>query len=381
VTDQSAPAWKWRAAKWAAWLLSSAVLIFGIVVGVRWLAASGIKPAVDNQTLSMEEEWNRTIRRLGVGIEPVYPPQEDLSVGDVFATVVADDLQLPATTTTQGKRVTPSTPFLGRSVKLGHIDLTKELETAYAQIPVFPEPGVRAQSGESGTAPIVPASLFGQRLPHPGLPLAAFPGFTIHYKGSASAGVAASSRGWFDFSASNEDSLRLILGVVETYGLDVVTAGKALTDYCQKPLTLKLCIEENMRKYLRPLVPNVFEKFVDPNSTTLAKVDRYAVTVRLIMVNRVYLAREILEQRSIGRATGGGAQASQAKAPAPVAGITSMDQRIATIEKQLADLQSGGTLTFQTNFGADMLMDVKFARPVAIGYRAIQYDREEEPSK
>jgi hypothetical protein len=37
---------------------------------------------------SIEDNWNRTIKSLGVS--PIFPPEEDLVVGDVLAVVVGD---------------------------------------------------------------------------------------------------------------------------------------------------------------------------------------------------------------------------------------------------------------------------------------------------
>jgi Na+/H+-dicarboxylate symporter len=92
VTDlPSQPQRVRRLLAWGARLVAAAAAVFAIVVGVRWLAAFQPKPQSDGQNSSLEAQWNSTIRRLGVNIEPVYPPQEDLSVGDLFATVVEDD--------------------------------------------------------------------------------------------------------------------------------------------------------------------------------------------------------------------------------------------------------------------------------------------------
>jgi hypothetical protein len=88
--------WVWKLLIWAAGMVAAVAVIFAIVVGVRWLAAYQPEPRSDVQASSLEAQWNSTIRRLGVNIEPVYPPQEDLSVGDLFATVVKDNLQYPS---------------------------------------------------------------------------------------------------------------------------------------------------------------------------------------------------------------------------------------------------------------------------------------------
>jgi hypothetical protein len=369
----------WRLWVWVAEAAGLLVAAVAIVAGVRWLATPQPNQPGDDGIASLEAQWNSTIRRLGVGIEPVYPPQEDLTVGDVFATVIGDDENFPALSQ---KRVVASTPFLGRSVKLGHVDVSKELEIAYAQIPIFPETGASTQGsadhlgGGGGAALPAMTNMFGQHEPRRALPRAAFPGLTIYHSGSASAGVTAGSRGWLDFSANNEDSQKLILGVVETYGLDAVTATHLLTTYCEN--NRDICREDVARQHLRPLVGNVLEKFTD----LISKKERYSVTIHLIMVSRVYLAREILEQRKIGGAEGGGVQAatqaSGASASTPVAGATdpasTLEQRIAAMEKQLTDLQKGAVVAYRSTSGTDILLDQKFPRPVAIGYRSVPYE-------
>src|SRR5712691_7504832 len=56
------------------------VVVVGIVLGVRWLAMRAPAGAEHDEDLSLEAQWNKTIARLG--IEPVFPPEEDLAVGD-----------------------------------------------------------------------------------------------------------------------------------------------------------------------------------------------------------------------------------------------------------------------------------------------------------
>jgi len=367
--------WRWIATVLT--LIAAAVLI---VVGVRWLASRDSEPAADADT-SLEAQWDSTIRRLGIGIEPVYPPQEDLAVGDVFATVVADDEQFP----TEGRRVVSSTPFLGKSVKLGHVDISKQLDEAYAAIPLFSETVASGEDasqhngGGSGATAFDPDGVFGKYAVRKALPRAAFPGLTIVHSGSASAGITAGSRGWFDFGASHEASQKLVLGVVETYGLDAVTADAALAAYCKAPTTQQVCTEPMARKHLRSLLgDHVLDQFYDLTT----KKYRYSVTVRLIMVSRVYLAREILEQWSTSGSEGGSAQAAvKADARKPVVAsasggtaATALEQRIGDVEKQLADLQQGGALVYRSASGTDILLDQKFPRPVAVGYRAVPFD-------
>jgi hypothetical protein len=365
---------------WGAGAVCVAGVVVLVILGVRWLAYRQPAQLVDTN-VNLEAEWDNTIRHLGVGIEPVYPPEEDLAVGDLFATVVADDKKYLIYSRNLD---VASTPFLGKSVRVGHVDVSKELNEAYAGIPLFPETPsaqvdvTKQQDGQNRTTPVMAASLFGQHEERRGLPRAAFPGLTIYQSSAASAGATATSRGWFDFSADNETSVKLVLGVVETYGLDVVTADKALTKYCDKPETALVCTEDTVRKHLRALVgDHVLDKFVDP----VAHDYRYAVTVQLVMVNRVYLARTITQQSNRSQAEGGGAsvgpRAASAASTEPVAlsetTSSQLESRLSRIEKQLGELQTGLAAVYRLSAGAQTGLDGTFPRPLAIGYRSIPY--------
>jgi hypothetical protein len=170
-----------------------------------------------------------------------------------------------------------------------------------------------------------------------------------------------------------------MLGIVETYGLDAVTADAAFTSYCKALATQQVCTESVARKHLRSLLgDHVLEQYFDQ----FQKKFRYSVTVRLIMVSRVYLARQILEQWSASGAEGGAAEAAvKANATktvvAPTPGATAaatLEQRIDDLTKQLADLQQGGALLYRSASGTEILLDQSFPRPLAVGYRAVSYD-------
>ncbi|MFP3711255.1 hypothetical protein SB783_45540, partial [Paraburkholderia sp. SIMBA_009] len=60
------------------------MLAAGIVIGSAGLFfLMGETDVTDDY---LPKRWNESIRRLG--IEPVYPPQEDIYVGDIIAEVV-----------------------------------------------------------------------------------------------------------------------------------------------------------------------------------------------------------------------------------------------------------------------------------------------------
>lgn len=100
------------------------VVVVGAVLFVHWWTSS----ASPLTSQSVARQWNQTIRQLG--IEPVYPPQEDISVGDIFliVTKVRDY---------EGSEVTDS-PLARRTIKLWHKDLADDLEKLYQFSFTFP---------------------------------------------------------------------------------------------------------------------------------------------------------------------------------------------------------------------------------------------------
>jgi hypothetical protein len=375
-------------------LAAGLILVMAVIVmGVRWLAS----PPSDQGTRgdqSLEAQWNKTIEQLG--IEPVYPPAEDLTVGDLLAEVAGDDEQDPNAGWYVGPAVVrASTPLLRKSVKLAHIDVTKELNEVYAELPFFPEEDVGITSGSApssaaaGDNPATPRAS-GLRFKSDGsrtaLPRAAFPGLTIYHSGSAAAGVSATGYGFFRFGASSEDSQKLEVRLVETYGLPSVVADRVLTAYCNAEKTRSdACSEKTARKHLQALVGDrVLACYVDRNTGKLVP----AVTVRVFIVGRVYLAHSITSQSINSRAEAGAGQAAPkasssepettSKGPtASIAGETSagrndaLDKRLDEVEKQLKDLLQGAAVTYRSGSERNIQLDQTFPRGLVIGYRSV----------
>jgi hypothetical protein len=244
----------WRVPRWILIGAGQIAVIIAAIFGTLHLAGHRLQ-SDPGKTTSLEEQWNSTIARLG--IEPVYPPQEDFAVGDVFVTVVAD----AAAQRNADVGPDPSSEiFIRRSVKLGHADVAKMLDDAYRALPYFPIAAAQAPATASPPSP-APApnttaavSIFGSHSERAELPRAAFPGFTIADNGNAASG-AAGGGGWFDFGASRAASEKLVLGVVETYGLDSVAGTTALNSFCSAEETQELCTEKGARKYLHFIAP------------------------------------------------------------------------------------------------------------------------------
>jgi hypothetical protein len=355
--------------RWVLIVAGQIVLVAGAVLATLYLASHRIQPDPTKST-SLEEQWNSTIRRLGIGIQPVYPPQEDIAVGDVFATVV-DNGHTP-----YAALETASGPFLGKSVKLGHADVAKMLDDIYQGMPLFPA----TQAAPSAANGATPTSLFGAHAERTELPRAAFPGLTITNDGSAATGLTGNSS-WFNFGAARAASQKLVLGVVETYGVDPVSGEKALADFCLAAATRDLCTEGVARKYLRYLLG---DRILDKHFDRDGQAFQYDLTIQIIMVYRIYLAREIVEQWSSLVSEGGGAEtalpatAEPAKPPdqpkTPGDAANPLEQRIEAVERQLSNARQGGAIVYRSSAGTDILLDQKFPRPVAVGYRSVTYD-------
>jgi hypothetical protein len=367
-----------------------------IVVGVRWLASppSDQSPRGDQ---SLEAQWNNAIGQLG--IEPVYPPAEDLTVGDLLAEVVEDDEQDPNAGWYVGPAVVrASTPLLRKSVKLAHIDVTKELNEAYAELPFFPEADVGTTSGSAQSAaaardnPATPQAS-GLRFKSDGsrtaLPRAAFPGLTIYHSGSAAAALSASTYGFFRFGATGEDSQKLEVRLVETYGLPSIVADSVLTAYCKAERTRSACSGTTARKHLQALVGDrVLVCYVDGTGKRLA-----AVNVRVFMISRVYLAHSITSQSTNSRAESGAGQAapkpssteSGATGKGPSTQPTStaaesaagsydaLRKRLDEMENQLKDLRQGAAITYRSGSERNIQLDQTFPRGLVIGYRSVPH--------
>jgi hypothetical protein len=338
-----------------------------VVIAVRYLTS----PLPEQrQRLDPEGQWSRAIAQYG--IEPVFPPEEDFAVGDLFVQIVRDEDPDPSA---RGK-VEESTAFRATAVKLDHIDVRPELDEIYAKLPFFGE--LASETGSGQTDP----GLF--RHQRKALPIAAFPGVTVSGTQQAAGRLSGMGLGLFGFAASNENLERLELPAIETYGLPSVAAQTALNQYCSATYTKTICSEETARRYLRPLVGDrILAQYLDPRDLK----PHYPIKIRLFMVSRVYLARAIINQVRFGRAESGNLQLSAGERsvepprPPPTLGtggdavgsVTELQKRIDDLEKRISGSPQAAAGSFGSSFSRQLGLDQSFARPVTIGYRSVSY--------
>ena len=151
---------------WVLPVVVLALLVFGFFF-VRPL--DPLPPDPDAEATA--RAWNDAVGRLG--IQPVFPPEEDFHVGDVWA-VIAD---------------TEDRPLLGRAIRIGHLDLRQVLLESQAGRPVFADTAMDTNGVKLKQAPAeVEPPPKNDRIT---LSLAAFPGVTIRHAVRADADLRA----------------------------------------------------------------------------------------------------------------------------------------------------------------------------------------------
>jgi hypothetical protein len=361
-----------------------AVLVVQVWVGPPTVTATDSSP-------SIETAWAEAIQRFG--IEPVFPPEEDLAVGDVLAVVVADR---DPDQENKDKTLDVRSPFLRRSVKLAHIDVREPLEKTYAMLPTFPagdRPAAVDVTGAIAGAKAVPDAIgvdrpFTRFVPESHLPRAAFTSLKIQGTSSATAGFSVLRQGSAGYGASNQGIEELHLIGVSTYGLPSVRAAQLLKTYCTADDTKTDCSQATARRHLRPIVGDrIFAEYFDPQGKIY-----HPLEVDIVMVNRVYLARAIVHMRRAGSTQGGSARIMAPRnddgvaAEAATAALTPQDvaalkKRLDDLEKQVARARAGGALAFESSFGSEMALDERLDRPVAFGYRSVRLEDDSHDGK
>jgi hypothetical protein len=363
--------------RWLGVGLLVAVLVGGFFVVSYLGGPASRRPFAE---ASIEDNWNRTIKSLGVS--PIFPPEEDLVVGDVLAVVVRDvDIDSHEQTNAIARKA-----FVNRSVKLAHVDVSQALDAAYQNLPVFPATIGTVLPLRSGVA-----RAFSDAVLLSNLPRAAFPRLKIQGVSNAAGGIAADGSGSASYGAGSQRVEEFELSDVRAYGLPSVAALQLFEAYCAKPETAEVCEQTTARKHLQRVVgDHINQRYVDGRSGDY----RYALEVEIVMVYRVYLTGSITDLRRTEDNRKGGLMAlwpfgsSQSAAPAaavpagasaPVTGdtaaqIQALNDKLADIERRLGGVKNGGALNYESFFGNESSLEGKFERPVAIGYRGVKHD-------
>ena len=346
-----------------------------IFAAIHW-AGSGEQPK-----LSVVKQWNEAIQKLG--FEPVYPPVEDIQVGDVFAMITEDAVTDSAT----------DEPFAGRSIKLLHLDMTKEIEDAYRGVYQFPATNARPeQDGQIWQQAISTDSLFKPPATRTALPLLVFPRFTITSAKRASGSASAMSQllgGAFSADASSTETVEVRFSATETYGVPAVPAELRLIDFCDDAATKSFCSELGLRKQLSILIGKSIDDKVKDRKTG---VERPRFSVELALVSRVFLARSIQTSISEDDGTKGNVALTQpagrpaiAAQPAAATGVASggnaeLDGKsqpstpAPPAPRASTNNSPGAAIAVERRAASNvMLPDTLLPRPIVVGFKSVRF--------
>ena len=358
------------------WILGG----FFVVAAGAIFAAIHWAGSVEQPKLSVAKQWNEAIQKLG--FEPVYPPLEDIQVGDVFAMNTDDAVSNSAT----------DEPFAGRSIKLLQLDMTKEIEDAYRVVYQFPGTNTRLEhDGQIWPQAISTDSLFKPPATRTALPLVLFPRFTITNVKRASGSASAMSQllnGTFGADANSTETVEVRFSATETYGVPAVPAELRLIDFCDDAATKEFCSELGLRKQLSMLIGKRIDDKVKDRKTG---VERPRFSVKLALVSRVFLARSIQTSISEDGGTRGNIGLNQqvalpaiAAQPAAVTADTSSGHAELDGKSQPTTTASpvpragsnspGAAIAFERRATSNVLLpDTLLPRPVVVGFKSVRF--------
>ncbi len=392
---ETSPAPPWS----KAWLLYVAGFVVVATAGfffLRWLVN---EPPANPSTKSLAAAWGEAIQTFG--IEPIFPPEEDLVVGDVLAVILQDNDPHPVkrsdahSETLEAESIDFRTPFLKRTVKLAHVDVRLELEKNYAKLSTFPGSAAASSTAAGADAKSPPGGVlreFTKDVLESNLPRAAFASLKSAANRNVAGAIITNEQASASYGGSNQGYEEFQLSEVSTYGLPSARALDQLNTYCAEQADD--CRKSTVRKHLQPLIGDrIFAKYLDPQGKEFNAVD-----VGIVIVSRVYLARSIVHRRREGRLQSGGFFASlfsnagertntttpeQPPPPPPVSGGTAsqgtpeeaLKKRLDELEKQVARMRTGTGFSTQSSASAKSAFDTgRLDRPVAFGYRFVRFE-------
>ncbi len=288
----------------------------GAVLLAIFYALAVVRPFDDgkdaaSKLVDVASSWNASISKLG--ISPLFPPQENFFVGDLWA-IVSD---------------APDSSYLGKGVRVAHIDLSDairneqrnriDLET------IFP-------SAQTDVTKNLQARYSGL----------AFPGVSISH---TEEDRAASALAIFSFSTSRKikvlDELKIPQAV--SYGAEMVDALLRFYEFCDDRKTHVRCTE----RFARNILAVTLDEKISANSPDSSKFK-----IRLQLVTRAYLTNSILHKQGYD-----GDTVLVGSAEGPSRAGSSSDGSAKQISHQ------GGN-------SSDIVFDEKFERPLVFGFRS-----------
>jgi hypothetical protein len=335
------------------WMFFTALVVLIFVVQVVW---------GDHRSESESEDvatrWNKSIGQLG--IEPVFPPDEDFYVGDVLAIVAIGDRSLQ-----------------GKSVRIAHLDLGKEVSENTSYGPIFGETPVLEKDHEFRRlerAEISSPETVGNKI---NLRLVAFPGVTITRVTKAS-GSLGLNWGWFGAGRDDQENDEIRIPIAESYGVAAPAGLFKIINWCKDDKTAIYCRDEFVRSLVAYSVGSEVLRTDDQGN--------YINRLELRLVSRVFLMREIEHRVRRSLARSGAIEFAGNPATSASANVANKGSQLAqtpTVGAQVegaansATEQAKGTtvakdarnIFFVEGNGSEVQLKEVFQRPLVFGYR------------
>jgi hypothetical protein len=276
---------------------------------VAWTAVSYfVKPRSSGEPGNLGDHWSEAIAQLG--IFPIFPPTEDIYVGDVYAVIVAEDPHDPTRTKLELR--------LGKAIKVDHIAKVQEkLKDEYDRAFVFSHWASVAAGSHQGSADseldVQPRcaedSCFDPITGGHWLPLALFPGFATEHAVSGSADLPSWQKYIPGLNAKSNASEKIEVQISdpETYGVPTNTATDLMKEYCEpgsatpgpggsqldaqtaaNQQTNPVCSTRFVRSQFSIRQNDIATELPISNGQTA-----FRDQVRLIMISRIFLTRNI----------------------------------------------------------------------------------------
>jgi hypothetical protein len=310
----------------------SGVLAAGVLVLAAAVAARDVQQVQDPQHVA--NEWREAMNALG--INSVFPPTEDLHVGDIYAVDdgLPDDIS--------------SKKPLGRTMVIGHAAGTEALlKRTYQGIPRFP-PSPKAYDGVSPVES--EGHLFDAGGDLKALPIVAFPGVTVSTANATMANALIPRlRGLLGAQRSASQSMHVRIPQAETYGIYAADAADLLESFCHPSPNAPIrdiCTDDGLRAVLSSRDPDILATGPKRHHVSLQLIYRVYLTraIDYVYGAETAVGASIAEQRGKGRG----------KDPASESGDDQVSLHASTSDE--ADFK------------------VTLPRPVVIGYVTIKTD-------
>jgi hypothetical protein len=339
-----------RTDRWA-WVGLAAVAGAALAwMGLHWARGAPIEQSV-------EEKWNVALRELGV--EPVYPPEEDIEVGDVFAIVSSDSIP---------ENGIVNSPLANHAIRLWRIDLSKAVDSNYSNIYVFSK-----KKDPPSDNPPAPESVFTLADHASDLPIVTFPKFRLTDSRAAKFGFVGNFLSAFTGSAGANSDVETEVSIsrTETYGVPYLVAENALVNFCEQVFPAA-CEDQAVRKVLSTRIgAQIFDIVEDKTS----HARQYRMGVEVGLINRVFLTREIQTRLVHAESVSGQAKLGSGDAPS-ASGKPADGAGAATDAAENATPATGAAETGSASesSGLAVSFDGKvLVRPVVFGFESARY--------